>query len=197
MAATAGLARQGTRIAVADDLRPLLSLAAQDDPGLSTLEDFMPEDPRDVVEIEFNGRLYRLIGGSVERPVADLERLLTISAAADSHLEAHLGFGLRHLAEVALTHLDSVLRQSKRQPHSEHGIGDASISFSQDELVLEPDERQWTGPHAAALEWATVDAAALAYDPSSPVSSFGNALRVKFRDEVEPRWLTVDRKSVV
>ncbi|MGO4534935.1 hypothetical protein [Leifsonia sp. 2MCAF36] len=153
----------------------------------------MPEDPRDIVRFTLGDRTYRLAGGNVERPIANLERLLTLAAAADEVLIPTIGFGMQDLAEVVLTHVDAELErasfvESERSFHP----GDSDVALSAGEILEEEREPQWHGRHKRALSWITVAASALRYRPASGESTFGSAMRVVLTGEDTPRWMPLE-----
>lgn len=186
---------RGAAPATASDLPGLLDQALEDLPQLRMLEDFMPEDPRGDVRFAVGDSVYRLFPGNVERPIADLERLFTVADAADDVLIERLGFGVRHVADVALAHMTDVVAavESTWATPSEHDIGDTTVTFLESELMVEPADRGWTGPHAMAMAWLTTPAGALGYEPAAPTSAFGTAMRVICVGEEDPRWVPLNQ----
>jgi hypothetical protein len=71
----------------------------RDEPRLQSLEDFLPADPRLVVGVRRGIALLRLFPGSIERPVADVERTVLLSDAVDDALLPQLGFGITQLKD--------------------------------------------------------------------------------------------------
>lgn len=100
----------GSRTVAAEHLQRLLRACKDDDLRLSTLEDFLPADPRERVVVSLGDDVVRLFPGSVERPVADVDRALLVSAAVDDALVSRLRFGIRHLVEVALRYADQAIQ---------------------------------------------------------------------------------------
>jgi hypothetical protein len=99
-ARSVSLAKNGSKAVAPAALKPLLGAAHRDDPRLGSLEDFLPGDPRAVVLAWREDRLVRLFPGSVERPVADVERSDIVAAAIDDFLIPRLGFGVRDYVDT-------------------------------------------------------------------------------------------------
>jgi hypothetical protein len=74
------------------------------------LEDFVPENPRDVVLVRVGQDVVRLFPGQVERPVADVDRALLASSAVDDLLFGHRGFGVYDVLEVVLGYTDEAIK---------------------------------------------------------------------------------------
>ncbi|WP_248826041.1 hypothetical protein [Frankia umida] len=157
----------------------------QDEPGIDSLEDFLPSDPRDRVVVRWGGHLVRLFPGSVERPVADVDRALLVSKATDDVLVPRMGFGVRNLVDVALGYGDFAIRALAATWSAE--ASDNGVTITDDEVTAAaaliragtPDSLIAKPGAARALEWATCDAAALPYRPGHPSSPFGRYLRVR------------------
>ncbi|WP_134495648.1 hypothetical protein [Cryobacterium levicorallinum] len=166
-------------------------MADEEEPRLHASEDFLPEDPRDDVRVEFNGRLYRLCAGNMERPIADLDRLLMLAKVVDPVLADTHGFGLIHLAEVVLAHVDDVLTAAVFPDGPGHEVGDRAVTLTADEVGPDSDTFKWKGPHAIALDWLTAPATHLEYEPGSTMSAFGSTMLVVIHGESAPRWLPI------
>lgn len=182
------LRTEGNKVARVDDLGRLLAAGHADDPRIAQLEDFTPEDPRDVVRVAVLGRLYRLFPGNVERPIADIDRMLSLAAIADAAVVTHHGFRVMDLITAVLDHIDrSVEAASAAWP-----VGDLDLQHP----VLHPDEihttaadTDLTAAQVAALNWATTPASAVKYVIGDPNSVFGSTLRFVLPGEDKPRWL--------
>ncbi|WP_131770121.1 hypothetical protein [Candidatus Protofrankia californiensis] len=163
----------------------LLEMCVRDEPGIASLEDFLPSDPRDRVVVRWGEHLVRLFPGSVERPVADVDRALLVSKATDEVLVARMGFGVRDLVDVALGYGDFAIRALAATWGAERS--DNGVAITDDEVTAAstligagtPDSLVAKPGAARALEWATCDAAALPYRPGHPSSPFGRYLRVR------------------
>jgi hypothetical protein len=179
-----------------DQLEQLLQDCLDDEPRLQTLEDFVPEDPRDVVFVRVGSRLVRLFPGSVERPVADIDRALLVSGAIDDLLVGELGFGVSDVVDVVLGYADAAITILAPSWPTDEFPGEGEVHLSPSEFtaanavlemgtpaVLEQDER-----HRLALEWMTCDADELPYEPSDGQSPFGRFVRVRTKTD-NIRWL--------
>lgn len=188
----------GTKSARVEQLEGLLNRCLAEDPQLSQLEDFVPVDPRQDAWVRLDDQTVRLFPGSIERPVADIDRALLLSEAVDDILIDRLGFGVRHLLEVALRYTDIATRilSSSWSDHELPGHG--PIVMSESELTAAktlmdfgtPEEFEDAPEFSRALEWATCDSHDLPYDPGHPQSPFGRFLRVRIGGKGGPvRWL--------
>ena len=177
------LARHGSKALAPSALASLLAGVHRDDPRLALLEDFLPNDPRSVVLARRGDRLVRLFPGSVERPVADVERTDMVAAAIDGFLIPRLGFGVRDYVDLGLLYLDYAIGcLSPAWPDGRDDSTDLSATprISEAEyaaaaaLALQPLPPIITdsAARAAALRFATSFADALPYKPSDPNSVF-------------------------
>ncbi len=164
-------------------LEPLLAGARRDDPRLGSLEDFLPNDPRSVVLARRGDRLVRLFPGSVERPVADVERADMVAAAIDDFLIPRLGFGVRDYVDTGLLYLDHAIGCLRSAwPDDDDDVAGLSAPprISEAEyaaaaaLALQPPPPGIAGSarRAAALRFATSPADTLPYEPEHPNSVF-------------------------
>ena len=178
----------GSKVAAPSHVGQLLDAAMRDDPRLSTMEDFVPNDPRLEVLARRGERLVRLFPGSVERPVADIERSDMVAAAADDFLIPRHGFGVRDYVDTGLIYMDhavSVLAPSWA-PTDEIQERDVPPSVTQAEVdaaaVLEtvppPSDILNSARRVAALGYATCPVSQLPYEPDHPQSIFGRFLAV-------------------
>ncbi|MGW4371912.1 hypothetical protein ACWEKT_40495 [Nocardia takedensis] len=189
----------GRKRPAADELFRLGSLARAEWPGLARFEDFTPFDPREVVLTRLGDRVVRLFPGSVERPVADVDRAHLVSEAVDDFLIDRLGFGIRHVLDVALSYADMAVAEFA--PSWPDSVDDTdSLTVTDAEIaaatrlveVATPAFLQQTAQHRAALDWLTCPVEQLPYEPSHPSSCFGRFLRVIPRWEPRvPVWLPV------
>lgn len=191
------LERGGSKKLRAEDLPELLDECVQVEPRLLMLEDFLPEDPRDVVLVRLGDRTVRLTPGCIERPIADIDRALMVAHAVDEYLVEGLGFGIRHVLDVALTYVDAAIRVlSNGWPPSDVSLG-GPIVFTSEELEAAtalvrlgtPPEVCPSPEHESALEWLTCDAAKLPYEPAHPQSPFGRYMRIRPRGGQDPLWM--------
>lgn len=174
----------------AKDLPRLLRMVREADPDLVRREDFIAEDPRGLLQMRVHGRLRRLFPGNIERPVADLERALTLGDLLDDDLVPHHGFGIHDVVEVIIGHVD---RQLARTSSSWPG-GDLDLdrpTLTDDEVCAGAgmDEETFSGRLAAAADYLTVSAADVEYEAGDPMSVFGTTARVLLPNERTARWL--------
>jgi hypothetical protein len=182
-------ARSGSKALSPSALASLLAAVHRDDPELALLEDFLPNDPRSVVLARRGDRLVRLFPGSVERPVADVERADMVAAAIDGFLLPRLGFGVRDYVDLGLLYLDHAvgclspawtdcrddpedLSATPRISEAEYA---AAAALAQQPL---PSDIAYSAARAAALQFATSPADALPYKPGDPNSVFGRYFAV-------------------
>jgi hypothetical protein len=100
----------GTRPASSADLPILVHAAHREEPRIASQEDCVPYDPRLEVLVPWNGALFRLLPGSLERPVATVDQLQPMAGAIDPVLVPNLGYRLADAAEVVLRRVDEVAR---------------------------------------------------------------------------------------
>ena len=181
-----------------NQLEELLADCLDDEPRLQTLEDCVPEDPRDIVVVRVGSRLVRLFPGSVERPVADIDRSLLVSEAIDDLVVEDKGFGVSDILDVVLGYADAAIAILAPSWPTDEFPGEGEVHLSPTEFAaakavleigtpafLEQDER-----HRLALEWMTCEADDLPYEPSHGQSPFGRFARVHTRTG-NIRWLPV------
>ncbi|TFV69282.1 hypothetical protein E4P40_22415 [Blastococcus sp. CT_GayMR20] len=187
--------RRGTLRVRAGHLEGHLAACVAEEPSLLSLEDFLPADPRDIVVARLGTDIVRLFPGSVERPLADVDRALLVAQAVDGHLVDQLGFGVADVVELGLRYADLAIDLMRSAwPSGElPGEGpvvltDAEFEAAQQLVALQtPPILTRTPTLRRALEWMTCDASALPYRPESPDSVFGRFLRVTTGGT--PRWL--------
>jgi len=92
----------------ASDLSTLVNRARRSFPEWRMVEDFTPYDPRLPVLARWGDRVFRIVGGSLERPTAHIARLWTIAQCIDRVLLSQLGFGLFDVVELVLSRVDAV-----------------------------------------------------------------------------------------
>jgi hypothetical protein len=181
------IASHGSKVVSPALLEQLLTAVHRDDPRIVSLEDFLPSDPRATVLARRGDRLVRLFPGSVERPVADVERADLVAASVDEFLIPRLGFGVRDYVDVGLLYLDHAIGVlSPAWPDGD--VADLGVApyISEAEyaaaaaLASRPLPAEITGStrRAAALRFATSAAATLPYEPDHPQSVFGRYLAV-------------------
>jgi hypothetical protein len=189
--------RTGGRPAGAAQLERILADCVEDEPSLSWLEDFVPEDPRNVVSVRLGQETVRLAPGSIERPVADIDRAIMVARAVDEFLIPHVGFGVQHVLDVVLKYTDTAITVLEPSwPEGDLGHG-APVILMPDEVdaarrliaVGTPSAIESTPEHRKALDWLTCDADDLPYEPSHTQSPFGRFVRVRQAAHETPRWL--------
>lgn len=178
-------------------LEQILTDCVEDEPSLSWLEDFVPADPRDVVRVRLGQATLRLFPGSIERPVADVDRSLMVARAVDQFLIPYKGFGVRDVLEVVLGYTDIAIGvlESAWQSGDDIGRGGPVVVAAGEvdaaRRLIEmgtPSQLESTTEHRLALEWLTCDAGNLPYEPSHPQSPFGRFARVRSADG-RSQWL--------
>lgn len=193
-------ARPGGRQVEARELPALLEGCLRDDPRVFGQEDFLPNDPRDVVLARIGDDVVRLFPGSVERPVADVARWAMVARAVDPVLEPRLGFGVSHFTTVALRYTDHVIRAlapSWPVEGHEDGLGGLSADEVAAATALlappEPSSLLASPQLRAAADWATAESVrTLPFELTHPQSQFGRFLAVMLPDlDGAPRrfWL--------
>lgn len=168
-------------------LAQLLDRCYEDEPSLVGFEDFLPEDPRDVVAVRLGDRTVRLFPGCVERPVADLDRALLVAAAVDDLVISRMGFGIRDLVDVAFGFMDAAIGLMEPAWPKGELDEDAPAAVTDAEMAAATTLSGWDLPpslaitHAQqlALEWVTCDASDLRYEPTSSQSVFGRFMRLR------------------
>lgn len=177
------LAKHGSKAVAPALLESLLAAARRDDPGLEFLEDFLPNDPRSAVLARRGDQLVRLFPGSVERPVADVERADMVAAAVDDFLFPCLGFGVRDYVDTGLLYVDHAIGcLALVWPDDDDESADLSAPPRVSEaeynaataLVMQPLPPGISGSarRTAALRFATSPASTLPYEPGHPNSVF-------------------------
>ncbi len=141
-------------------------------------------------------RLVRLFPGSVERPVADVERADLVAAAIDEFLVPRRGFGVHDYVDVGLLYLDHAigvlgpawLDSDVTDLDAAPFISGAEYAAAET-LILHtppPDVIESAG-RAAAFHFATSPVATLPYVPDHPQSVFGRYLAVSLPSEGWPQ----------
>ena len=160
------------------------------DSRIAVAEDFVPSDVRLDVRVRWGESLYRLMPGSLERPVAMIERARLVARVIDPVLLDRLGFGLDDMCELILTHVDSACEVMASIWGKERtGLPDQPAKMNEMEVAQArtiPDPLQSVSrcrnPERAlrALKWATLSS--VPYAPSGPGATLGTALRVRRQD---------------
>jgi len=184
-----------SRIAIASDLPELLEAVTSWDPSIPMREDYVPKDPRDDVRVRLGEELVRLFPGSIERPVADVDRAKMLARVVDGALRAKVGFGIQDLASLVLRHVDRDIQLLEP-------VWPISINDNPTEVVTPDEVHQATqaiknhstfeplsDAERKALDWITVQPGDLKFDPDDTQSPFGRAMRVYDVGGKEPRWL--------
>lgn len=172
----------GTEPASVDVLGELLDAARATQPGLSSREDFVPNDPRVPTLFRFRDSLFRIYSGEIERPFMELERIALLSESIDDFLVDRLGFGLGDLLEVALGYMDAVVAQVSQAwtdlPLSLDRVPSVEaaecVRIAQCPDIAEIADSCSDATRAQrALAWATAHKKSIRVDVSQPDSSFG------------------------
>ena len=180
----------GPREATALDLPRLVEATHSRNPDLSLMEDCVPLDPRLEVLVDWNDHTFRLLPGSLERPVAMFQRARLVHTATAETLLNHLGFSVDEVAQLVLTRLDAAATEYAKawpQDADRPGPCDPPV-LSERELeatrqlsdisALVPDPV--ASPRLAkALAWATKDLDSLEFSLHDPSSMFGPTLAVQ------------------
>lgn len=186
----------GSKPADASTIGHLLAAVDSANPQHAHLEDYLSLDPRLVVRVRLDHATVRLFPGSIERPVADVDRALMLSAVVDAKLVAARGFGIDDVLRVVLGYTDfAIERFAAIWPEGEPADGQTELTAAElgaaRELVelgtpehLISDERA-----KLALEWMTCEATDLTFEPGHAQSLFGRFLRFRGAQGEEPRWL--------
>ena len=101
-------ARTGSKPSSIGLLPKLVRAAYREDPELWCREDFHPHDARFEVLVRYRERLYRMLPGSLDQPVAVVDNLRMVADLIDPVLVEHLGFGLGDGVELVLRRVDYV-----------------------------------------------------------------------------------------
>jgi len=179
------------------ELNTLLRACEREDGRIGVMQDFLPTDPREYVAVRLGEELVRLFPGSVERPVADIDRALLVAAACDDLICERFGFGIVDLLTGTLRYTDWALRAIAPSWPEHDGDGAEGARLSQEEFdAARSILTAGTPAHLVddegirrALDWATVDCRSLPYDPTDPQSQFGRFLRVTRDNVVSAEWL--------
>lgn len=187
--ALAARARVGDKPVDPSILQSLIDAARVERPYVSSLEDFLPHDPRFDVRVEWAGEMFRMVAGTLERPTSDIERLRRLSAIIDPVLHEQNDYGLADVVELVLRRVDAVARTlAPTWPSDSDQESDVPAQLRFEEftaaLNLEPLENQvgqCRNPDRAraALEAHSVPAKTLRCDASSPVATFGSTIAIR------------------
>jgi hypothetical protein len=169
--------------ATAADLRRLLGAVEDWEPSIRSMEDFIPKDPRDNACIRLGENTVRIFPGSIERPVADVDRALMLARALDETLVAKLGFGISDLTALVLEHVDNEIAilatawPAAAETLTEM-VTESEILRAIDAMRDHAGDLPSTAAQARALEWITTSIDQVDFDPHHPQSLFGHAMRV-------------------
>lgn len=169
----------------------LVALATVDHPDLAALEDFVPPDPRNPVAVRWGDNLYRIVAGSLERPIAAVERARTVGSVVDSTLAKHLGFGISDLTELVLTYVDQAVgalapawrKGPPPSPDRPAMLTEREIRAAAAIRGIDETPGQCTNPTRAkaALKWATAGFRQFRFDPGDLDGFFGSTIAVRYR----------------
>lgn len=183
------------KVVPADALPRLVSAAYEDQPSLAQGDDFQPYDGREDVIVRWDGGLFRMLAGSLERPTAVVNQHALLASVIDRVLLPLLGFGLGDAGELVLRRIDAAARSIL--PHSPNGpqadIGDVPLLAEAEvqsaiELPSFPViASDCSDPVRAklALERFTTEPSNLLLEPGmGVVSRFGTTLAIRLADKV-------------
>jgi hypothetical protein len=180
---------EGIEVAQASDLESLLEVCRRVEPHLETVEDYLPSDGRLDVRTRWGNRLLRLMPGSLERPIAMIERARLVANCTDSVLIGRLGFGLTDACDLVLTHVDGACTVMASEwvtraeyPRAPTALSDDEVTKASQILSVATSLAKCAQPDRAAraLEWATTKAPK--YAPVGGQASFGTSLRIRNGD---------------
>lgn len=183
------LQRSGKADVSASELERLVAAARAESQWASVQEDWRPFDPRLDVRVRWGRSLYRLLPGSLERPVATVEQLDLLRRVIDPVLVHEHGYGLFDVVELLLRRVDDVVTKLAPcwSPTPVAEIGDRpTVSQAEvDAAALLSDLvahcAGCSSPERArrALERHCVEPVRLRCRPTDPVSSFGPVIGVR------------------
>ena len=186
----------GSKPADESTLAQLLSAVDSANPGYAQHEDYLPPDPRLDVRVRLDDSTVRLFPGSIERPVADVDRALLLSAAIDSQLIEKHGFGVSDVLHVVLgyshriTELYAPAWPGREAPQGRIVLSSKELAVARESFEVGTPENLISDDRARlALDWMTFESHALAFEAGHPQSPFGRFLRFRARPGEEPRWL--------
>lgn len=100
--------RTGTAPVTAELLPMIAAGVATVHPTLFHREDFQPYDGRHQVLVPWNGQLFRMVPGAMERPTQVVRQHHLLASVIDPFITVHLGFGLMDVGEIILRRVDQV-----------------------------------------------------------------------------------------
>jgi hypothetical protein len=187
--------RTGAQPVRAESLESLLEAVERADPSLAILEDYVAADPRLDVRVRLGGGTVRLFPGSVERPIADVDRAHLLAESLDDTVRARMGFGFIDLLDVVLGYTDFAIAQLSPawpagEPEAPFALADAEVDSAQVLISAgTPNDLRDSDAKRGALEWLTCEAADLEFEAGHPQSPFGRFLRFRDAAGAEPKWL--------
>lgn len=182
--------RAGTERVAAEALAKIAAGVATVQPKLFQREDFRPYDGRHEILVPWNGQLFRLLPGELERPTQVVRQHRLLASVIDPFIAGYLGFGLSDVGELILRRVDQVARAlAPSWPDAPLAAirDDATITDAEVEVAvtIDPIETlidQCTNPSAArgALERYTTASAHLSADVYSMFkpATFGTTIAV-------------------
>lgn len=183
--------REGKERAPSSALSSLLEAAHRQEPMLASLEDTQGLDPRPTVVVRWRGALYRLLPGSLERPVAMIDLLHLLATVVDPALVSRDGFGLGDVTELLLRRIDQVATTlattwgsgEMPAPGDLALVTDSELDAAQDLPPIQALLEKCGNPEAAeaALRTFSVDPRELKIEVDSPTSMFGLTMAVTQR----------------
>ena len=149
----------------------------------------MPHDPRFDVRVEWSGEIFRMVAGTLERPISDVETLRRLAATVDPVLGEHARYGLTDLVELILRRVDAaagvlsptwpsdVEQELRSPPH----LRPEELGAAARLPPLEDQIAQCSDPERAraALLAHSVPAKSLRRDDMSLVATFGSTIAIR------------------
>lgn len=176
-------ARDGRARATADAFAEIIDGVIDDDRRLATLISDAPLDARRGVVTRWHGELFRLIPGTWERPVSNIENAAHAAAAANRAVYERHGFGIGDIVELSLRYQDSCARRLANvwPDGDEPDLTQAEVNAGGHLESIEDVAARCRRPASAraALDWATRRPEELTFEPDHPSAAvFGPVLAV-------------------
>ena len=181
--------RPGSALVDAAMLPALVDAAHKEQPAISNLEDMIPPDAREAAVVRWGNEIFRLLPSSLEHPVAIFEFLDLLADVIDGVLVPARGYGLSDVVELVLRRVDHAASAlSPVWPAGERPDLDDPATITDAELQAAAGLGTFNDlldacsdpiRARAALEAHSRVAKRLRFDPSSPISSFGDVVAVK------------------
>ncbi len=181
--------RVGERRAGPALLHPLVRAAHRESPSVAAEEYCLPHDPRCEVLVEWDGEMFRVVAGTLERPTSVIEMLRRLAATVDPVLHEYAGYGLTDIVGLVLRRVDAVVgvlgptwpMELEQQLGSVPTLRPEELAAAGLLPVLEDQIAQCGDPERApaALKAHSVPAVSLRREAMSPVAAFGSTIAVR------------------